>query len=136
MKRLLRKFETARAQVPGPVAEIEEGAEIGLIAFGTTHWAVVESRDQLRQESDQKTSYLRIRALPLGQEAGRLCRKSRARLRRGAETVTPRCASFCAASWPIAPSSSRSSGAFFTSTDIRSMPAAWTDSILEQESLR
>ncbi len=65
MKRLLRKFETARAQVPGPVAEIEEGAEIGLIAFGTTHWAVVESRDQLRQESDQKTSYLRIRALPL-----------------------------------------------------------------------
>ena len=65
MKRLLRKFETARAQVPGPVAEIEEGAEIGLIAFGTTHWTVVESRDQLRQESDQKTSYLRIRALPL-----------------------------------------------------------------------
>ena len=65
MKRLLRKFETARAQVPGPVAEIEEGAEIGLIAFGTTHWAVVESRDRLRQESDQKTSYLRIRALPL-----------------------------------------------------------------------
>ncbi len=65
MTRLARKFETARAQVPGPVAEIEEGAEIGLIAFGTTHWAVVESRDQLRQESDHKTSYLRIRALPL-----------------------------------------------------------------------
>ena len=65
MTRLLRKFETARAQVPGPVAEIEEGAEIGVIAFGTTHWAIVESRDQLRQESDQKTSYLRIRALPL-----------------------------------------------------------------------
>ena len=65
MKRLARKFETARAQVPGPVAEIDGDAEIGLIAFGTTHWAVVESRDQLHQETDTKTSYLRIRALPL-----------------------------------------------------------------------
>ena len=68
MKRLARKFETARAQVPGPVTEIEGDAEIGLIAFGSTHWAVVESRDQLRQEADTKTSYLRIRALPLNKK--------------------------------------------------------------------
>jgi 2-oxoglutarate ferredoxin oxidoreductase subunit alpha len=68
MDRLLRKFETARKRVPQPVLDEAAGAEIGIIAFGTSHWAVVESRDQLRKEQEIKTSYLRIRAFPLAQE--------------------------------------------------------------------
>jgi 2-oxoglutarate ferredoxin oxidoreductase subunit alpha len=68
MERLARKFETARLHVPGPVVEVEEGTEIGLIAYGTTHWAVVESREQLREESDTETSYLRLRALPFNEK--------------------------------------------------------------------
>jgi len=65
MARLARKFETARQHVPQPVVHEEDGAEIGIVAYGTTHWAIVESRDQLRAESDIKTSYFRLRALPL-----------------------------------------------------------------------
>jgi 2-oxoglutarate ferredoxin oxidoreductase subunit alpha len=65
LDRLARKFETARTLVPKP--EILEGgdARVGLIAFGTSHWATLESRDQLAAESDIRTSYCRLRALPL-----------------------------------------------------------------------
>jgi 2-oxoglutarate ferredoxin oxidoreductase subunit alpha len=65
LDRLARKYETARAHVPEPVRRDEAGAEVGIIAYGTTHWAIVECQDQLREESDLKTSYLRLRALPL-----------------------------------------------------------------------
>jgi 2-oxoglutarate ferredoxin oxidoreductase subunit alpha len=64
MDRLARKFETARQFVPKPVVDIVAGAKIGLIGFGTSHWAISESRDQLRNETDVKTSYLRLRAYP------------------------------------------------------------------------
>ena len=68
MRRLLRKVETARKYVPAPVVDEEDGAEIGIIAYGTTHWAIVESRDQLRDENDLGTSYMRLRALPFNDE--------------------------------------------------------------------
>lgn len=68
MARLARKFETARKHVPRPVTETVDGAAIGLIAYGTTHWAIVESRDQLRAENDLDTSYMRLRALPFNDE--------------------------------------------------------------------
>jgi len=68
LTRLNRKFETARALVPRPEVEFVDGASVGIIAFGTTHWAIVESRDQLRTEEGLDTSYLRLRAFPFGQE--------------------------------------------------------------------
>ena len=43
---------------------------IGLIAYGTTHWAIVESRDQLKNEEKIETSYLRLRAYPFTPEVG------------------------------------------------------------------
>jgi 2-oxoglutarate ferredoxin oxidoreductase subunit alpha len=64
MDRLSRKFETARAHVPKPVVEQVTGAKIGIIGYGTSHWAITESRDQLREETDVKTSYYRLRAYP------------------------------------------------------------------------
>ena len=64
LDRLARKFETARNWVPAPVVEINRKASIGIIAFGTTHWAVVESRDELRAEADIQTSYYRVCAYP------------------------------------------------------------------------
>jgi 2-oxoglutarate ferredoxin oxidoreductase subunit alpha len=67
LDRLARKFDTARAHVPAPVIE-GEGADIGIIAYGTSHWAVVESRDQLREESGTKADYFRVRALPFNDE--------------------------------------------------------------------
>jgi 2-oxoglutarate/2-oxoacid ferredoxin oxidoreductase subunit alpha len=64
MERLARKFETARALVPRPEVVTFPGARVGLIAYGTSHWAMVESRDQLRDEAALDTSYLRLRAFP------------------------------------------------------------------------
>jgi 2-oxoglutarate/2-oxoacid ferredoxin oxidoreductase subunit alpha len=68
--RLLRKFETARTHVPHPEIDLQPDARVGLIAYGTSHWAIVESRDQLRAEAGIETSYLRIRAFPFTHEIG------------------------------------------------------------------
>jgi 2-oxoglutarate ferredoxin oxidoreductase subunit alpha len=68
MDRLSRKFETARAYVPKPVVEKVAGAKIGILGYGTSHWAITESRDQLREETDVKTSYYRLRAYPFTEE--------------------------------------------------------------------
>ena len=62
--RLAKKYETAKLFVPRPVIDQRDGAKIGLIAYGTTHWALEESRDQLRREMGVETSYFRLRALP------------------------------------------------------------------------
>jgi len=64
MDRLARKFETSRKFVPKAVVEQVADAKIGFIGYGTTHWAIGESRDQLREETDVKTSYYRLRAYP------------------------------------------------------------------------
>ncbi len=66
MDRLARKFETARRRVPGPVVQEAAKPDFGIIAFGSTHWALVESLDQLRQEHDLEASYCRLRAFPFG----------------------------------------------------------------------
>jgi 2-oxoglutarate ferredoxin oxidoreductase subunit alpha len=66
--RLARKFETARQYVPRPVVEIDKEARIGIIGYGTSHWAITESRDQLLEETNVKTSYLRVRAIPFTEE--------------------------------------------------------------------
>jgi 2-oxoglutarate ferredoxin oxidoreductase subunit alpha len=64
MDRLARKFETARNRVPRPEVDLVPGAKLGLIGFGTSHWAICESRDQLREEADVEPSYFRLRAYP------------------------------------------------------------------------
>jgi 2-oxoglutarate ferredoxin oxidoreductase subunit alpha len=64
MDRLARKFDTARTLVPQPVLQEDPDARVGIIAYGSSHWAVEESRDQLREEAQIATSYLRVRAYP------------------------------------------------------------------------
>jgi 2-oxoglutarate ferredoxin oxidoreductase subunit alpha len=68
MLRLARKFETAKTLVPKPKVEGTGKEEVGIIAFGTSHWAVIESRDQLERENQVATDYLRVRAFPFTQE--------------------------------------------------------------------
>jgi 2-oxoglutarate/2-oxoacid ferredoxin oxidoreductase subunit alpha len=65
--RLARKHETAKTHVPEPIVEDAE-AEIGIIGYGTSHWAIVESRDQLEKESGIRTAYMRVRAYPFSAE--------------------------------------------------------------------
>ena len=64
LARLARKFETARTLVPRPDVEMVASGTVGILAYGTTHWAIVESRDQLRHEHRLETSYLRLRGYP------------------------------------------------------------------------
>jgi len=68
MERLNRKFETARALVPHPIVVQTGKSKIGIIAFGTSDFAVSESRDQLKKEYGVETDYLRIRAFPFTSE--------------------------------------------------------------------
>jgi 2-oxoglutarate ferredoxin oxidoreductase subunit alpha len=68
MLRLVRKFETAKSMVPKPIAEGAGKEKVGIIAFGSSHWAVIESRDQLERELHLKTDYLRVRAYPFTRE--------------------------------------------------------------------
>ena len=66
--RLAHKFENARHKVPGPVIVEAEKPEVGIIAYGTSHWAMEESLDQLRREHDIDAGYCRLRAYPFSPE--------------------------------------------------------------------
>ena len=68
MERINRKFETARSFVPRPEITSSGKSNIGIIAYGTSHWAVLESRDQLWQEYKVNADYLRLRAYPFTRE--------------------------------------------------------------------
>jgi 2-oxoglutarate ferredoxin oxidoreductase subunit alpha len=64
MDRLKRKLEGARALVPAPEVSMTQGADIGVIAYGSSHWAVMEARAELAAQG-LATSYMRVRGLPL-----------------------------------------------------------------------
>src|SRR5690349_12814314 len=64
LDRLTRKHDTARTLVPKPIVDEIEGAQIGIITYGSNDPAIREARDQLREQGIM-TSYLRLRALPL-----------------------------------------------------------------------
>ncbi|MEO7275924.1 MAG: 2-oxoacid:acceptor oxidoreductase subunit alpha [Vicinamibacterales bacterium] len=66
--RLARKFETAKQYVPRPTVEDPAGARIGIVGYGSSHWAIDECRAQIEQESGQRTGYLRLRAYPFTEE--------------------------------------------------------------------
>jgi 2-oxoglutarate/2-oxoacid ferredoxin oxidoreductase subunit alpha len=75
MDRLARKFETARQRVPAPLVSGPENADIGIIAYGTTDWAVQESLYQLEHEKGVKCRYLRIKAIPMNETVREFVRR-------------------------------------------------------------
>ena len=68
MERLNRKFETSRSFVPRPEITKGKDAKIGIIGYGTSHWGITESIDQLRDEYQIEIDYLRLRAYPFTRE--------------------------------------------------------------------
>lgn len=64
MARLERKFDTARKRVPAPVVDRVAEAKVGIIAYGTTMFAIEEARDRLAAD-EMATSFMRLRALPI-----------------------------------------------------------------------
>jgi 2-oxoglutarate/2-oxoacid ferredoxin oxidoreductase subunit alpha len=67
MDRLNRKWETARRMVPKPVVDEAKGADIGIVAYGSSRWAVEEARERLRADGIA-TSSLRVQAYPFTPE--------------------------------------------------------------------
>jgi 2-oxoglutarate ferredoxin oxidoreductase subunit alpha len=67
MDRLARKFETSRRFVPRPVVSNGSGSAVGVIAYGSSDFAVQEARDLLARRGI-RTDSLRLRALPIGEE--------------------------------------------------------------------
>ncbi len=68
MERLLRKFENARKLVPAPVVVKDGTSRVGVLAFGTTDFALRESLDQIKKELGKDVDYMRIRAFPFAHE--------------------------------------------------------------------
>ncbi|MGC1909399.1 MAG: 2-oxoacid:acceptor oxidoreductase subunit alpha [Candidatus Dormiibacterota bacterium] len=66
MDRLARKLETGRERLPAPIVD-GDSAEVGILAYGSSHHAVVEARDILGAAA-LPTDYLRMRALPTAPE--------------------------------------------------------------------
>ena len=67
MDRLARKFATARKLLPAAEA-VQDGGKVGVIAYGTSHHAMVETLSQLLKEYGVGLDYLRLRGFPFGEE--------------------------------------------------------------------
>jgi 2-oxoglutarate ferredoxin oxidoreductase subunit alpha len=68
MERLKKKYQTARQYVPAPLLRETQGATIGIIGYGSTEAAILETMHQLQSEHGIKADFLRIRALPFTKE--------------------------------------------------------------------
>lgn len=75
MERIARKIEGTRKRLPAP--EFIEGKNdaFGVIAYGTSHWAVVESRDQLKKEHGIEAAYCRVRGFPFAESVHEFIRR-------------------------------------------------------------
>jgi 2-oxoglutarate ferredoxin oxidoreductase subunit alpha len=73
MARLWRKHDTARGLVPAPIIDRMNGAEIGLIGFGSTLSAIDEARSRLTQQGIS-TDFLRLRAVPFNESVAEFVR--------------------------------------------------------------
>ncbi|MBK9295195.1 MAG: 2-oxoacid:acceptor oxidoreductase subunit alpha [Oligoflexia bacterium] len=76
MDRLSRKFETAKKYVPKSVLKEVSGADVGILAYGSTDLAITESQDLLLKDGI-KTNYLRVRAVPFGDEVKEFYKKNK-----------------------------------------------------------
>jgi len=64
MDRLKKKYNAARKFVPKPVLYEINNATIGIIAFGSTEAAVLEAQQQLVDQNQLRSNFLRVRAVP------------------------------------------------------------------------
>jgi 2-oxoglutarate ferredoxin oxidoreductase subunit alpha len=67
LKRIERKFESARHLVPAPLVVDTVGSHIGILSFGSNHEAIVEARARL-EKAGIGVGYMRLRALPINEE--------------------------------------------------------------------
>jgi len=68
MERLVRKFDNARKLVPGPVTVKDGTSKIGILAYGSSDFAIREALDQIASQYGQSVDYMRIRGFPFTDE--------------------------------------------------------------------
>jgi 2-oxoglutarate/2-oxoacid ferredoxin oxidoreductase subunit alpha len=68
MERIKKKYNNAAKFVPVPIIDRQDGANVGIIAFGSTEPAIREARHQLETEAGIKTDSMRIRGIPFTDE--------------------------------------------------------------------
>ena len=68
MDRLARKFENARKLVPAPVTVKNGSSKIGILAYGSSDFAIRESMDLVKEQYGQDLDYMRICAYPFAHE--------------------------------------------------------------------
>jgi len=68
LDRLRRKFENARNVVPKPEVVRNNGSDVGIIAYGTSHHALIETLDQLQNDHGFRADYLRLKSYPFTRE--------------------------------------------------------------------
>jgi 2-oxoglutarate ferredoxin oxidoreductase subunit alpha len=64
LARLARKLDGARTRLPGPELLGTGTAPVGVLHYGSSRFAVEESRDQLRREAGLELDALRVRGYP------------------------------------------------------------------------
>ncbi len=68
--RLLKKWETAKKLVPGPLIEAHPGVDVAIVSLGSCDGAVRETIDVLKREGIV-IDYMRVRAFPFNEEVER-----------------------------------------------------------------
>jgi len=67
LDRIKRKIDSSKESLPAPVYREMAGAEVGLIAMGSTEYAVIEAQDKLN-DIGIPADFMRVRALPFSAE--------------------------------------------------------------------
>jgi 2-oxoglutarate ferredoxin oxidoreductase subunit alpha len=75
LDRLARKFETARRRVPPAEILNDRPTDVAVIGFGSSHFPILETLDQLREEADIEAAYMRLRAYPFSLEVDDFVRR-------------------------------------------------------------
>ena len=68
MHRLVTKYKTAVKYLPTPIVSGDPKSKLGMITTGTTHHAVVEAIDDLKEKYRTSVKYLRVLAYPFHEE--------------------------------------------------------------------
>ena len=68
MHRLAKKYKTAVKYLPKPLISGDKKAKFGIITVGTTHHAVVEALDTLKDKNHISVKYLRVLAYPFHED--------------------------------------------------------------------
>jgi len=64
LNRIKKKYHNAAKFIPKPIIDTQDGANIGIIAFGSTEPAIREARHQIETEAGMKSDSMRIRGVP------------------------------------------------------------------------